>query len=147
MKPSQENLRWVPIVQSSTAFPSQLNAFSNNTADIFKSFNVKWAYFIMPMILHCIVIITFSVLTVAFLMKKKTNNVNEQSARQCVKSSKRILLLNLGVIIQTISYITGMITLYITHLHMYHLTVNAVVIPIWISCYNPTVLLVGEMRN
>ena len=99
------------------------------------------------MILHSIFVITISALTIIALIKtfRKAPNVSENSAQCCRKSSRRILFLNLGVIIQSLSYVTGVGTTYLAGgFHEYHLTVNAVLIPVWLSCYNPTVLLIGE---
>ena len=106
---------------------------------------MKWAYFVIPIILHCIVIITVSTLTIIALVKSSMAEVSSQSAQRCIKSSKKILFLNLGVIIQAISFQSGILTM--TNFDEYHLTVNAVVLPIWLSFYNPIVLLVGENKN
>ena len=137
----QETLYWVPVAQGTSSFRAQANS-----SDLYgEGFNMKWAYFVIPIILHCIVIITVSTLTIIALVKSSMAEVSSQSAQQCIKSSKKILFLNLGVIIQAISFQSGILT--VTNFDEYHLTVNAVVLPIWLSSYNPIVLLVGENKD
>ena len=145
----QENLYWLPAVQGTSVLPSKYNTtnYEHDTVTLYKQFNVKWLYFVIPMILHTIFVVTISALTIIALIKTfhKASTVSENSAQRCRDSSRRILFLNLGVIFQSLSYCGGVGTTYLAEgVHEYHLTVNAVLIPVWLSCYNPIVLLAGE---